>query len=243
MHLSLIIPAYNEAERLPKTLETIQQWVEAQDFPVQVLIVDDGSKDATSEVVKKYQEDMVFLELLSLNPNRGKGGAVAAGMLAASGTHRLMLDADGATPITEAQKLLEQRDQADIVIGSRYLESGSIKVKQPLGRRIVSRVGNTLIQLSVLPGLKDTQCGFKLFTKEAAEAVFSRTTVKGWLFDVEVLAIAQELGYSVLEVPVDWYDDEKSKLRAVRSSLKAMGELWDIRRKRARNHYTDEAKS
>lgn len=229
--LSIIIPAFNESERLPETLALVRDWVECQDFKTQVLVVDDGSTDDTAELVRLYAKRFPNLELLSLEQNLGKGGAVKAGMLAARGSWRLIADADNSTPIDQAEKLLEHIDSHEVVIGSRYLRPDSIKVRQPWKRRVLSRLGNILIQSMVLPGIKDTQCGFKLFSAKAAQDIFSQLQTNGWLFDVEVLAIANQRGYGIKEVPVDWYDAKQSKLRAVRTGWKTFRELQSIRRR------------
>lgn len=232
--LSLVIPAYNEEDRLPETLALVRDWVEQQPFSVEVLVVDDGSRDRTAELTRLYCERFSALRLVSLPRNQGKGAAVREGMLKATGAWRLMTDADMSTPIAEAEHLLAERKEYEVIIGSRYLKPDSIKVKQPWKRRVLSRFGNWLIhQMLGLRDIRDTQCGFKLFSAQAAEAVYSRQQETGWLFDVEILTIAQELGYAIKEVPVDWYDSKQSKLRAVRTGWKTFHELRSIS-KRAR---------
>lgn len=235
--LSIIIPAFNEAERLPETMALLKDWIEQQDFRVDVWIVDDGSTDQTKEVVKQYQKRMSYVQLLENPQNLGKGGAVRNGMLAAQGTWRLFMDADGSTPINQLDVILKHLDEAPIIIGSRYLEPGRIKVKQPWKRRILSRFGNQIIQWMALPGISDTQCGFKLFRGDVAEVIFKQQHALGWLFDVELLTIAKELNYAIKEIPVDWYDAKQSTLRAARTGIKTLRELRQIRRRRQRGAY------
>ena len=228
--LSIVIPAYNEAERLPETLALTRDWVERQPFAVEIVVVDAGSTDVTVPTVREIQARFPNLRLIENAQNKGKASVVAQGMLAATGTWRLFMDADGSTPLHEINRLFDQTDTYQVVIGSRYLHPDSVKIKQPWKRRVISRSGNLLIRASLLPGIRDTQCGFKLFSAEAAEAIFPRMTVAGWLFDVEVLLIARRLHYAIKEVPVDWYDAKSSKLRAVQASGRALQDWRKIRR-------------
>jgi dolichyl-phosphate beta-glucosyltransferase len=230
-YLSIVIPAFNEEKRLPETLALVRDWVERQSFSVEVLVVDDGSTDGTVGVVRETVKRFPQLRLVENAHNKGKGAVVAQGMLEAKGEVRLFMDADASTPIGEAEKLLKHVQDFPVVIGSRYLHPDSIKVRQPLKRRVVSRLWNVVIQSSLLPGIRDTQCGFKLFSAEAAKSIFTKQHVAGWLFDVETLTIARHLGYAVKEVPVDWYDAKDSKLRAVRAGWRALKDLSGIRRR------------
>lgn len=236
-YLSIVIPAYNEEERLPETLALVRDYLEERGLDAEVIVVDDGSNDATVAKVQAMQKRFPLLKLIENEVNKGKGGVVQQGMLAARGQYRLFMDADYSTPVTELDKFLPLVERFDIIIGSRYLERDSIKVKQPLKRRIVSRTGNWIIQRSVLPGIVDTQCGFKLFSAEAAEAVFAQQTMFGWAFDVELLTIARQLGLSIKEVPVDWYDAKESKLRAAHAAWKSFGELKIIKRNVRKKQY------
>jgi len=226
--LSIIIPAYNEAERLPATLKNVQNFLAKQSYKAEVVVVNDGSKDATAAVVRKIAKTFPELHLIDNVANKGKGGVVNQGMLAAKGEFRLFMDSDGSTPIEEVGKLLAVREGNDVVIGSRHLDPDSIKIKPSLKRRIISRLSNMLIQSFALPGIRDTQCGFKLFSAEATEKVFPRQTDWGWLFDVELLVIAREQGLKIKEVAVDWSDADHSTLRASRAVRQSLRELLQI---------------
>jgi dolichyl-phosphate beta-glucosyltransferase len=241
-YLSIIIPAYNEAVRLPDTLALVRDWIERQSFSVEVLVVDDGSTDATAEIVQEFSHRFPAVRLLSNTKNQGKGSVVQQGMLEAQGEWRLFMDADASTPINQIQRLLKETPKHQVIIGSRYLDPASIKIKQPLKRRILSRAVNFLIQLVFLPGIKDTQCGFKLFSAVATTDIFPRQHVKGWLFDVEILTIARQLGYAIREVPVDWYDAKNSKLRTMRTLWRTIRELTAIYHKVRSGAYTTSPK-
>lgn len=229
--LSIIIPAYNEASRIPATLRSVQEYLQKQSYDSEVLVVNDGSKDNTAAVIRSLQVDFPQLRLIDNIENHGKGAVVRQGMLAATGEYRLFMDADGSTPIEEVEKLLQRREGHDVIIGSRHLEKGSIKIKQTIKRRIISRGSNWLIQRLAVPGIRDTQCGFKLFTAAAAEKVFNRQTQSGWLFDVELLVIARHQGLRLKEVAVDWSDATNSTLRASRAVTRSLKELIEIHRR------------
>lgn len=237
--LSIIIPAYNEAARLPESLKKYRAWVRAQSFSCEVLVVDDGSTDATVHEVEKIMQQFPQLQLIKNAENKGKGGVVRQGMLATTGEWRVFLDADAATPIDEVDKLLKHIQQYEVIIGSRYLEKGSIKIQQSLKRRSFSRLVNLLVQGSLLPGIKDTQCGCKLFSAAAAERIFTKQQVGGWLFDVEILTIARALGYAIKEVAVDWYDAKNSKVRTLRTGWRTIKELIAINQRASRGAYLE----
>ena len=227
--LSVIIPAYNESKRLPETLKKVRAYLEYQDYMSEVIIVDDGSTDEMAAVVSGLIKDWPAAKLISYEKNRGKGYAVKTGMLAAEGQWRLLMDADGSTDISEIEKLLKYNQDYEVIIGSRYLDKKSIKIKQPLIRRIVSRLGNIIVR--VVLGLKpiDTQCGFKLFSGAAAEKIFPRQTIERWGFDVEALTIALHQGYKIKEVPVDWYDAEGSQVKKT-AIFKTLSEIWQVKK-------------
>lgn len=213
--LSVIIPAYNEAERIPKTLLDMDKYLSQAGFSYEIIVVNDGSKDKTAEVVEKMRPLIKNLKLIDNKVNQGKGGVVAQGMLEAKGLIRLFADADNSTPIEQVEKFFPYfKEGYDIVIGSRVMKDSQLAVKQPFYRQILGRLGNLIIRLLAVPAIKDTQCGFKAFTEQAAEKIFSQLTIKRWGFDVEVLAIARLLGYRIKEVGIRWINDPHSKVKA-----------------------------
>ena len=241
MELSIVVPANNEARRLPPTLAAIAAYIDASGRDAEVLVVDDGSTDGTADAARGATGAGMPPRVLTFVRNRGKGAAVRAGMLAAGGDHVLFMDADGSTPISEVERLLPVAVAgAPVVIGSRYNDGGSIKIRQPWYRVALSRVGNRLIQLVLLRGVRDTQCGFKLFSRDAARALAGRLTCERFSFDMELLVIAKNLGYRVEEVPVNWYDTPGTRLRPVRSALQTLADLIRIRWNLSRGRYADD---
>jgi dolichyl-phosphate beta-glucosyltransferase len=208
--LSVVIPAYNEALRLPATLDRVHAHLAARGVAHEILVVDDGSSDATSEVARAAGD---LVRVLRHEPNRGKGYAVRRGMLAATGERRLMTDADLSTPIEELAKLEAEIDRGfDIAIGSRAVAGARIEVHQPAYREAMGRLFNLLVQALLLPGLADTQCGFKLFTAAAAETSFAACRLDGFSFDVEALYVARRRGLRVAEVPIVWRNDAATRV-------------------------------
>ncbi len=242
MHLSVIIPAYNEEKRLPGTLDKVKDYLSKQTYSWEVLIVNDGSKDQTAQAVAGHITGWNGFRLIDNQINKGKGGVVKQGMLEAQGDWRLFMDADNSTDISEIEKLwpfsqaTDGTQSYDIVIGSRYLKKDSIKVKQPIVRRIVSRFGNLLVRFLLGIDSVDTQCGFKLFSKKSAEEIFPLQTIERWAFDMEVLAIAIKHGYKIKEVPVDWYDAEGSTVKKS-AALKTLRELLTIKKNMLKGSY------
>jgi dolichyl-phosphate beta-glucosyltransferase len=208
--LSVVVPAYNEARRLPATLAVIQAHLRGLGREHEIVVVDDGSADATALVARAAGDGV---RVLRHEPNRGKGYAVRRGMLAAAGERRLMTDADLSTPIEELAKLEAEIDRGfDIAIASRAVEGARVEVHQPAYREVMGRLFNVLVQGLLLPGLADTQCGFKLFTARAAEEAFSSCRLDGFSFDVEALYVARRRGLRVAEVPVVWRNDTASRV-------------------------------
>ena len=214
MEISLIIPAYNEAQRIGPTLRRFRQFLAARFASFELIVVDDGSTDETVALVSALADELPALRVVCSPTNRGKGHAVRLGMLAATGRIRLFSDADGSTPIAELDKLLQALGEgADIAIGSRYLAASLVTRPQPLFRVVWSRLVNRVVQQTLLPGVADPHCGFKAFTAAAATQIFPACTVDGWSFDLEVLATARAQGFRIREVPVRWENDDRSKAR------------------------------
>ena len=214
MELSLIIPAFNEAQRIGPTLRRFHRFLAARPASFEILVVDDGSTDDTVALVTALAGKLPGLRVLCSPANRGKGHAVRRGMLAATGQVRLFSDADGSTPIDELDPLLRALAAgADIAIGSRYLAASRVTRPQPWCRRVWSRLVNQVVQRVLLPGIVDTHCGFKAFTAAAAVHTFAACTVDGWSFDLEVLARARAQGFRIREVPVRWENDDRSTAR------------------------------
>ncbi len=233
MSVSIIIPAFNEADRLPRTLEATAAHFASRGEPFEVLVVDDGSRDGTARAVEDFGEAHPTLDIqcLGYGGNRGKGYAVRHGMLRATGDRRLFCDADLATPAEEYDVVLAAmaRSGVPIGIGSRPLRQSSLLVHQPWYREMLGRGFNKAVRLLAVPGIADTQCGFKVFTAEAAQDVFSRCRLDGFAFDSEALFIARRLGYPVAEVPIRWSHQEGSKVSMVRDGLRMLADLSRIR--------------
>ena len=206
--LSVVIPAFNEAERLPRTLGRLADYLRAFGRAHEILVVDDGSSDATAESARA-----AGATVLRNDKNRGKGHAVRRGMLEARGQRRLMTDADLSTPIEELKRFLETMDRGfDVVIGSRALPGANIEVHQPWFRENMGRLYNLFVRALAVPGLRDTQCGFKLWTAAAARDAFAPARLDGFSFDVEALYLARKRGYRIAEVPVTWRNDAATRV-------------------------------
>ena len=225
--LSVVIPAYNEAGRLPQSLQRIHAFLSRWGRSYEVVVVDDGSRDETARLAR--ESSVPGLTVLRNETNRGKGHSVRRGMLAAQGEHRLMTDADLSTPIEELDRLLAVQQQgADVVIGSRALPGANIEVHQPWYRENMGRVFNLLVRILAVPGLRDTQCGFKLWTARAAECAFGPARLDGFSFDVETLFLARRCGYRIAELPVTWRNDAATRVGMVGGFL-AFPDLLRIR--------------
>ena len=225
--LAVVIPAFDEADRIGDTLLYIREYLARQPYDAEVLVIDDGSTDGTSETVQRLRWDGATVH--RLEQNRGKGYAVGYGMRHANAEYLLFCDADNATPFEEIERFWPAIARADVAIGSRYVEGSDIILRQPWIRRVGARIGNLLVRLVLLPGFKDTQCGFKMFRRDAAQGIFARQTIWGWGFDIEVLHVASCLGLEVVQVPVDWFDRRGSKVHSARTFLVTFAELLKIR--------------
>jgi dolichyl-phosphate beta-glucosyltransferase len=230
--LSVVIPAYDEAARLPPTLVRVREWFLRSGLEYEVIVVDDGSRDATSDVARAGGAVVLRHE-----PNRGKGYAVRRGMLAARGARRLFCDADLSTPIEELPTLMDALERGfDVAIASRAVAGARVEVHQPAYREAMGRLFNVLVQGLLLPGLADTQCGFKLFTAQAAEEAFSPCRLDGFCFDVEALYVARRRGLRIAEVPVLWRNDTASRV-SLRGGGAAFVDLVRIRLAALRGAY------
>ncbi len=233
IYLSVIIPAYNEAERLPKTLRRFNEYFAAQAYNYEILIVNDGSRDDTGAVAKKMMGEIKNLRLIDRKRNMGKGYSVREGMLAAYGKIRLFADADNATDISHFDKMRPFFDGGyEVVICSRDSKDASgakQAVAQAWWKRLLGNMGNLYIQWMAVPGIWDTQCGFKAFRDFAAEKIFSAAKINRWAFDVEALALAKRLGYKIGIIPANWINDPRSTVKAS-SYFRTLWEVFKIRR-------------
>jgi dolichyl-phosphate beta-glucosyltransferase len=227
---SLIIPAYNESDRIRPTLDRVLKHIEEQKWEAEVLVVNDGSQDNTAEIVKEYGRTHPNVQLVENGRNRGKGFSVRNGMLHARGDICLLTDADLSSPITESQKLFDAISQgADVAIGSRWLRAELQTERQPLYRQAFGRIFNLLLRVVLGLDFKDTQCGFKALRREAAQQVFSVQKIERWGFDPEILFLAKQFGFRVVEVPVLWAHSAGTRLHPVRDGFLMGMEILRIR--------------
>lgn len=228
--ISVVIPAYNEAERIDKTLSLIESFFQERNDLKEIIVVDDGSSDSTSDIVQERATRLPYLKLVCNSQNQGKGFSVREGILRTSGDVVLFSDADLSTPIEELDKLLPWLDSGyEIVIGSRGLKESGILVHQPFYREYMGKIFNLWVRLIAIPGIKDTQCGFKLFRGDVARNIFARQKTKGFGFDVEILYIAQKLGYRIKEVPIRWRNDARSRVNPILDSANMFRDLLRVR--------------
>jgi dolichyl-phosphate beta-glucosyltransferase len=233
--LSIVIPAHNEANRLPDTLEQLFAFLKKQTFTFEVLIIENGSSDSTLEIAQRFAEQ--HPELHILQSAKGKGAAVKHGMLAANGEYRFMCDADLSMPVDEIAKFIPPTlNNFDIAIASREAK-GAVRYNEPRYRHLGGRVINFLIQLFILPGLNDTQCGFKCFSAKVVEDIYNLQTLNGWSFDIELLYIARRHKYRVREIPIHWVHHPETKVSAIRDAIRMIQDIFRIHANARRGMY------
>lgn len=232
MELSIVIPAYNEAERLPKTLQAIADHFRDDQRSFEVVVVDDGSTDTTVQVA---EQSSLLVRVVRQSKNMGKGAAVRSGMAVAQGDWRYLCDADLSTPLEDFEHLWARRHEADIILGSRRMSGSTIGRHQAWWKELLGQSGNLLIQLLAAPGIHDTQCGFKLFSRRTT-ILFQQQRLERWGYDFEILFLARHAGLTMVEVPVRWNNDDRSKVR--RSDyLVTLLDLFTIHINRWRGYY------
>ena len=231
MTASLVIPAYNERGRIEACVRGVAEWARTRPGGLdwEVLVVDDGSTDGTAEKARDLakEERLERLSVLSYGENRGKGTAIRTGVLASAGDPVLISDTDLSTPLTEWEKLAARLPTHPIAIGSRALQEELVRKRQAFHRVLLGRAGNRLIQLLAVPGIRDTQCGFKLFRGDVARALFRESRIERFAWDVEILYLARRHGIAIAEVPVLWFNSPESKVRVVQDAVQT---LWDVLR-------------
>jgi dolichyl-phosphate beta-glucosyltransferase len=230
-YLSVVIPAFNEASRLPLTLIDVDRHLAAQDFECEIIVALSPSSDNTAEILKRFQSIIKHLKVITLIENQGKGFAIRQGMQAAKGAYRLMMDADNSTSVIEFAKMLpylhpKEGQAFDVVIGSRYIPGGHIDPQEPFGRRVLGGIGRSLTRGFIVKKIVDPSCGFKVFSAHAADAIFPLCVMNKWAIEAEVLALAQRLGFSVKEVPVYWSYDIGGHIRSTTELLGEHLALW-----------------
>jgi dolichyl-phosphate beta-glucosyltransferase len=234
--LSIIIPAHNEENRLPASLEKVLAFVRSQAYVSEIIIVENGSSDRTAEIARQAADEEPKVRCIQ-ETRAGKGLAVRSGMLAAQGEFRFICDADLSMPIEEVNRFLPpQSPSYDVAIASREVP-GAIRYGEPAYRHWVGRIFNWLVRVITLPGLQDTQCGFKCFRASAALDLFPDQTIQGWTFDVEILFLAMRRGYRVIELPIPWYYNPGSRVRLITDSLRMLSDLFRIRWNAMRGWY------
>ena len=234
--LSIVVPAYNEERRLPKTLPRIAAFLQAQGYPGEVIVVDDGSGDSTAKVVADMAAQLPVITLIR-NEHRGKGYAVKTGMLAARGDYLFLCDADLSMPIEEVAKFVPPAlEEYDVAIGSREIE-GAARYDEPSLRHLMGRVFNFLVRVLAVRGFEDTQAGFKCFRREVARDLFPYQTMDGFGFDVEILFLAQKRGYRIVEIPINWYYMTNRRVSPVGDSVRMVREILQVRLNDWRGRY------
>ena len=230
IHLSVIIPAYNEEKRLAKTLREIAKYLRIQSYIWEIIVVNDGSKDNTAQVVREMSSEIENLRLIDNKENHGKGYVVRQGMLESKGKYRVFTDADNSTSIDQVEKMWPEFEKGfEVVIGSRDIKGAKLAVPQPWIRRRIGDVFNLMVQIVCgLWGIWDTQCGFKGFTKRAIEDIFPKCIIDRFAFDPEILVVAKRFGYKIKEIPIIWINDPESKVK-LKNMINMGKDLFKIR--------------
>jgi len=228
--LSIVIPAYNEEKRIHKILDAIIEYEKMSKNTVETIVVLDGTPDNTFDATKKYQGKLGDLKIIDRKENKGKGYTVGEGFEKASGRYILFSDADNSTPVEQVDKLLKYAEDYQLVIGSRYIKGGKLAIPQSFIRKMGGRVINLFIRMLAVPGVRDTQCGFKLFQNKAGKEIFKQLTFDRWSFDIEVLAIARKKKFKIKQVGITWYDDPHSTVNPIKDGLKMIRDSWMVRK-------------
>ncbi len=247
-YLTIIIPAYNEARRLPHSLTKISNYLRTQSFSTEILVVENGSTDETSAVVREFAQSLSSANLFTLqllHSARGKGAAVKTGMLVGRGDYLFICDADLSMPIEEIAKFLPPQQEPggyDVAIASREI-AGAVRHNEPFYRHLMGRVFNYVVRKLIIPGIEDTQCGFKMFTQAAAAQVFPHQTIDGWGFDPEVLYVSHIRGMHMIEVPINWYYMAESRINPLVDTINMVRDVLRIRRNGLRGIYLETPRS
>ena len=237
IYLSVVIPAYNEEKRIKKTLLEADKFLSSRNYSYEIIVADDGSSDGTVELIKNLSKDIKNLRVIDNQENHGKGYVVRQGLMEAKGKYRLFMDADNATTVDQVQNLLPFfKEGYDVAIGDRELKGSQIKKHQPFYKEMLGDLGNLLIQALAVPGIKDTQCGFKCFSAELVENIFPKLKIDRWGFDIEILALAKKFSYKIKTVPVVWINDEESKV-SMSGYVNTLKELFQIKWNMMRGEY------
>jgi dolichyl-phosphate beta-glucosyltransferase len=237
MKLSVVVPVYNEEKRLKPTFKDMVSFLDRQSYDWEIVFVNDGSKDGTSQLIKRLVTDRKNIRLINNEVNQGKAAVVTQGMLAAKGDWCLFMDADNSTKIEEINKFWPLIKNYEVLIASRYISGSEIRSRQPLSRRILSRLGNILVRMLLVPGIKDTQCGFKMFSKDITEKIFTLITVKKWSIDLEIMAICKSNKVLVKEIPIIWEEGLGSKLKVAKAASRTFKDLFSIKLRQIKGFY------
>ena len=230
IYLSIVIPAYNEADRIRDGVAQVIDYVTQRHFHTELIVVDDGSHDDTAEIAEQAVAERLPLTILRNATNQGKGYSVQRGILEANGQYAGFVDADMSTPISQVDRLLEAlAGGADVAIGSRAVPAATIEQHQPWWRETSGKLFGLFTRLVLLPGIYDSQCGFKFFTRAAAREIFSHQKLSAWAFDAELLYLARRLGYTIAQIPVRWRNDPETKVKILRDGPRMLADILRIR--------------